>query len=480
MLFNSLDYALFLPFVALVYFLAPLGLRSLVLLGASSIFYAAWNPRYLPLILGLTVFNHSLARVLGPQNGRRRPSSWLAAGVGVNLLVLGYYKYARFVAQNLIAVGVLGEHPIPALVLPLGISFFVFEFIHYLSDVWSGRPIEPSLLRFSVFATFFPTQIAGPIKRYEQFDPQLDVPSQFDWRRAGVGGGLVVRGLFKKMVLADNLSPLVEMAFDGRLATAASLQPRDAWLAVLAFAMQIYFDFSGYTDIGRGSAQILGFEVPENFRRPYLAGNVSEFWRRWHISLSSWLRDYLYVPLGGNRSRRTGNLLITMLLGGLWHGASWTFVAWGAFHGALLVAYWAARQQGWIGPEQARRLGLPYRLAGWLLTAVLVTLGWVLFRAPSMTAALSLYADLFGFGGPAETLYGRFGRSWIADAAIAFLAVEAIFEMRERVTERLSPLWSERLERFHLELAPFAHAVLLALLIVFHHTGEKRFIYFQF
>lgn len=216
--------------------------------------------------------------------------------------------------------------------LPLGISFFVFEFIHYQVDINRGSVPVKNWLEFSIFGAFFPTQIAGPIKRYEDFVPQLNRQPSFSLPRIGEGLKYILWGLFKKVVLADNLAPLVAIGFGQAVGGAggnASLSSGDAWLTVLAFTLQIYFDFSGYTDMGRGSAMLLGFNLPENFKFPYLAANISDFWRRWHITLSGWLRDYIYIPLGGNRKGRYRNLLITMVLGGLWHGANWTFIIWG-------------------------------------------------------------------------------------------------------------------------------------------------------
>ncbi len=363
MLFNSLQYALFLPLLTAVYFGAPRSWRLVVLLVGSYVFYAAWNPAYLLLIIAMTAANYVFGLLLGRTSGRPAATRWLVLAVSMNVAVLAYYKYMAFLLASveglLRSAGVQIQLPQPSIILPLAISFFTFEFIHYVVDVWAGQPPERGFLKFAVFAAFFPTQIAGPIKRYEAFIPQLDVPSRFEWTRAGEGLKLITWGLFKKIVLADRLGAIVALGFPET--GHAVLNPVDAWLTVLAFAMQIYLDFSGYTDIGRGSAVILGFSVPENFRRPYLAWNISEFWRRWHISLSTWLRDYLFVPLGGLRGHPARALLVTMALAGLWHGAGWHFVVWGLFNGVLLTGHWMFR--AWRARRgDARRRAEGFRL----------------------------------------------------------------------------------------------------------------------
>jgi D-alanyl-lipoteichoic acid acyltransferase DltB (MBOAT superfamily) len=483
MLFNSLSYALFLPAVALVHLVLPRALRAMFLVAASALFYAAWNPRYLVLIGGLTVANHRLGGWLAAKRSERGAAARLSLAVALNLGVLGFFKYSALVASTLDRlltwVGLGLTIPVPHLELPLGISFFVFEFVHYVVDVARGEPPEPSLLRFVLFASFFPTQIAGPIKRYESFIPQIDRRDRPRLDDVASGLRLVARGLFKKMAIADNFAPLAARGFDAALPGGPGLPPLDAWLTLVAFAVQIYCDFSGYTDIGRGSARLIGFEVPENFRSPYLATSVSEFWRRWHISLSSWLRDYLYVPLGGRERSRSRNLMVTMVLGGLWHGASWKFATWGAFHGAALVAYWRTRPT----EVRPRTFARPWRsLLGWVLTITVVLVGWAFFRAGSTRAALALIADLAGASAAAPTAFVRPDRWLVAAVALGGLTLEWLAERRAALGAALVPSLAVRARigdaLRSMELA--AAVALLALAVLFRPVAGVRFIYFQF
>ncbi len=351
MLFNSFTYLVFLPLVVALYWVVPVRLRTWLLLVASYLFYMNWIPVYGLLIVCLTLINYGLGLGIAKANKNRRLI--LTIGLCFNIGALCFFKYAAFVIENLwatarassvflhnffpaVSSAELWKNPTVNILLPLGISFFTFEFIHYIVDVYKGSPPIYNLKNFALFAAFFPSQIAGPIKRYQDFMTQLVHPLSFSQANFSGGIFLILQGLYKKIVLGDNLGAVVNYGFThiwqlGRI---------DAWIAVVGFTFQIFFDFAGYTDIGRGSAMLLGYKVPENFNWPFLAANLTDFWRRWHISLSTWLRDYLFFPLGGSRVspwlvRR--NLMITMMLGGLWHGAAWHYVLWGAFHGLGLV-----------------------------------------------------------------------------------------------------------------------------------------------
>ena len=378
MLFNSEAYLFFLPVTVGIYWILPIRLRVPFLLVASYVFYASWNAPFLLLILGLTVANYAISRV----ERRAHPGLWLVSAVGVNLVALGIFKYLGFLDstanQVAAALGLPAALPAVHLVLPLGISFFAFEFIHYQVDLHRGNPPIDSPVRFALFPAFFPTQIAGPIKRYEQFDAQVLRGPRFQPEMFVGGLELIALGLLKKVALADRLSPIANQVF-GHSAKVTSL---DAAVGLLAFSLQIYFDFSGYTDIGRGSAQLLGFRVPINFSAPYLATSFQDFWRRWHMSLSSWLRDYVYIPLGGSRQgtrRNALNLLATMALGGLWHGAAWHFVFWGTAHGTGLAGQRLSRGRLQLALPPKARL-----LLGWLGTQVAVVALWGFFRAGSV------------------------------------------------------------------------------------------------
>ncbi|MFN2569575.1 MAG: MBOAT family protein [Candidatus Dormibacteria bacterium] len=486
--FNSLQYALFLPIVVALYWVFPSRRRPTLLLVASYLFYASYSAPLLLLIIALTAVNYSFGRAL--DRGRHQPrasTALLALAVSIDLGVLAFYKYTLFLLHSVARVlGLVGSHPAlpePSIILPLGISFFTFEFIHYLIEVKRGSQVIRSPLRFALFAAFFPTQIAGPIKRYQSFIPQLERLPVLEWAQIGDGLRLISIGLFKKVVLADNLAPLVAVGFGA--ATGGELPVGDAWLAVIAFAMQIYFDFSGFTDIARGSARMLGFRVPENFHRPYMAVNPSDFWRRWHMSLSSWLRDYLYIPLGGNRRRRYVNLFLTMLIGGLWHGAAWTFVIWGAFHGALLTGYWGLRRA--LGDRLGEHSPLPLEralltLASRLATFILVCVGWVFFRASNFGQAMHVLRSMTGMGGGGNRLLTTRQSLFILAVAAGCLAVEGVLECRELWEARRGTAWhmQDRLLRLAWYAQPVGYALLLSLTLLLRPSEGPPFIYFHF
>lgn len=405
MLFNSIQYLLFLPIVVVLYWSVPRKARAVVLLIASYYFYMSWMAAYGLLLGGLTAWNFLMGWAISKPDAKHRRLLFIAAIAG-NLACLALYKYTNFLIESFWSVAQTiapwlhftappGSAPLLPIILPLGISFFVFEFIHYLVDIYKGAQAIKHPVRFALFAAFFPSQIAGPIKRFEDFDPQVIEPRKFDRSLFKAGLLLIVEGMFKKVVLGDNLATLVQPGF----AHAAQYGTLDTWLTVAAFTLQIYYDFSGYTDIGRGSAMLLGYSLPENFNMPYIARNLSEFWHRWHISLSTWLRDYLYIPLGGSKSgkaKQARNLVITMLLGGLWHGASWHYVVWGAFHGLGLVAThtWQKFAEK-IAPLQKIRTTWSFDMAARVFTLFAVMIGWVVFRADNMHQAMDVYAGMF-------------------------------------------------------------------------------------
>jgi alginate O-acetyltransferase complex protein AlgI len=345
----------------------------------------SWNPWFILLIIGSTSVDYFVALRL-PRVESLRGRKWLVAlSVTVNLGILAYFKYIALILDTTreLTHWLGWEAPIPLVkaFLPLGISFYTFEAISYVVDVYRGRtqPVR-NPLNYALYILFFPHLVAGPIVRPYEFLPQIDRPKRFDWPRFQAGAQLFLLGLFKKSVIADN----VALAVDPVFAEPGTFGSGALWLAVLGYAVQIYCDFSGYTDMALGLAQTLGFKLPNNFNAPYLATSPSDFWKRWHISLSRWLRDYLYIPLGGNRKgpvRTMVNLFITMLLGGLWHGANWTFVAWGAYHGLLLA----------IQRLLPKSLEHPaFRPVGMLVTFLAVCVGWVLFRAQSFADAVTI------------------------------------------------------------------------------------------
>lgn len=471
--------------VVIAFWLLPNRFRSFFLLGTSFFFYMSWLPVYGFLLAALTVTNYFLGQSIsaGKHSGR-----YLAIGVIFNLATLSYYKYANFAIESWNkAAQVLGpwlqipaqsvSFPLQNILLPLGISFFVFEFIHYLTDVYKGGKPIANFVNFSLFASFFPSQIAGPIKRYQDFIKQLEYPHVFSAEALERGLRLVLQGLFKKVAIADNLAPIVSAGFSN----ASALGGLEAWIASCAFAIQIYCDFSGYTDMGRGSAIMLGFDLPDNFNWPYIAKNLPDFWKRWHISLSSWLRDYLYIPLGGSKCslpRRHNNLIITMLLGGLWHGASWHYVVWGAFHGVGLVfchTYDAqlkreAKLSIALKKFHASSLGVTVSVA---LTFLFVLVGWVFFRADTVTQGLQVLQAMYSF--QSSTCLTESIEKYPVVVALALYMIGRL------LVDRFESI---RLSRD--SLIPLAPARIVAYICVFicaiglSPTGKTPFIYFQF
>lgn len=340
--FNSFEYLFFLPTVVIAFWLLPHRLRLPMLLAASYLFYMSWNPVLVLLIIAMTAFNFFWGKLIARVGGKgtQRKRNILVAGVTANLLCLGYLKYANFFIDSFLNLFNLVEHQSAHfalnIILPLGISFFVFEFVHYLVDIYRGNKPLDSFVAFALFAAFFPTQIAGPIKRYQDFSKQMLEEKKFKLAYLDEGVPLIIIGLSKKVLVANSLSFLVDMMAP----TIGAYSAPELWIFAYAFAFQIYFDFSGYTDIARGSAMLFGYKIPVNFKMPFSAGSMSDLWRRWHITLTTWLRDYLLIPISGFRGsslRFAFATMITMSICGLWHGASWNYVLWGVYFGACLV-----------------------------------------------------------------------------------------------------------------------------------------------
>jgi len=407
MLFNSYVFVLlFLPLSLAGYYLLSAGAGARTAKGwlilASVVYYGWWNPANLLLVLALMLFNFYYGKLLWASRDRpQRGRALLIAGVTANLLVLGYYKYANFFVESLSFCLGTSWH-FEKLILPLGISFFTFQQIAYLADASRGIACEGDLPDYLLFITFFPHSIAGPIVHHKEMMPQFTSPStyRFQWENMAIGGTLFAFGMAKKVLIADLLSGHVLAVF-GAAAQGHALRMGDAWAGALAYTFQLYFDFSGYSDMALGLARMFGIVLPLNFNSPYQATSLIDFWRRWHITLSRLLRDYIYIPLGGNRKgegRRYVNLLLTMLIGGIWHGAGWTFVLWGALHGAglaanhLLAQAWETRAAAWRLPEPL------LRWSGRLATLLLVIVGWVLFRASTLQEAGVFLQAMAGFG----------------------------------------------------------------------------------
>ena len=398
MLFNSYEFLFaFLPATLVIFFLlgrfAQRDLAIAFLSAASVFFYAWWNPVYILLILAEVVFSFAIGRQLERTDlTDRARRSWLTLSIVVILVVLGYFKYTTFFLGMLNDVAGT-QWSLGLIILPLGISFHTFQQIAYLVDAYRRRSKRYTFLDYCLFVTFFPQLIAGPIVHHYEAIPQIARAGMIRLRGINLIVGLSIfgMGLFKKTVIADSLAQIATPVFG---AAAAGIEPTlaEAWLAALAYSLQLYFDFSGYSDMAVGLARMFNMRLPANFYSPYKARNIADFWRRWHMTLSRFLRDYLYIPLGGNRrgpSRQLVNLMLTMLLGGLWHGAGWTFVIWGALHGIYLVIH-----RLWSGLG----IHLPRAIA-WPVTLLAVVIAWVYFRAADVGSAHAILAGMFGGNG---------------------------------------------------------------------------------
>lgn len=409
MLFHSVEFLfVFLPITWIGFLLLVRAGRFKSVLGwltfASLVFYGWWNPAYLSLIGASILFNFWLGRVVGSDASRKIRGATLVIGLIVNIGALAYFKYANFFVDNINVVLGSGFN-LERVILPLAISFFTFQQVAYLVDVWRGGSPKYSFIEYSFFVAFFPQLIAGPIVHHLEILPQV---SKERWKpvrmlNLQIGVTIFILGLFKKMVLADGCAEYATPIFNAS-ATGIVFAPMEAWVGVVAYSLQLYFDFSGYSDMAIGLARCFGIVLPLNFDAPYKATNIIAFWRKWHITLSRFLRDYLYIPLGGSRKGvtiRYSNLLITMLIGGLWHGAGWNFVIWGGLHGVYLVVNHLFNALRWFqfaaGSVASRITGV----AGWALTMLCVMIGWVFFRAADLTSALQIIQSLVGAGAPA-------------------------------------------------------------------------------
>lgn len=425
MLFNSHVFLfIFLPITWILFRLACsyrlTDVAIAVLTVASLVFYSYWNPPFVFLILFSILFNYSWGRIIERNLAKNREGKlWLYVGILVNLGLIGYFKYANFFMSNVALIGGW-EWTAKDIFLPLGISFFTFQQIAYLIDCSKGLAKEHAFLHYTLFVTFFPQLIAGPIVRYDQIMPAFSRLRTFamSYRNLAMGITLLALGLFKKLVIADTLSPWAAAVFDSSDAVTFF----DAWAGALCYTFQIYFDFSGYSDMALGLGRMFNIELPINFDSPYKAASVIDFWRRWHISLSTFLRDYLYIPLGGSRkgvARRYGNLVTTMLLGGLWHGASWNFVLWGGLHGLYLSIN--------HGFKSLPLIDTPPRISktlGWLITFPSVVIAWVFFRATTFNRAWEILGGMFGLNGavlPPHYMPLAVGRRFLEALGVEFV-----------------------------------------------------------
>ena len=464
MLFNTIQFFIFLAVVLALFYGSPRRFRRYILLAASYFFYACWNYKFVALLLTLTAIDYTAGIWLERVPAGPRKKALLILSLSANLGFLGFFKYYNFLASNVALLLAKPSHSFwLEIVLPLGISFHTFQSMSYVVDVYRGeQKAVRSPIDYALFICFFPQLVAGPIVRAHTFFRDL-----FDWRPpsaddVSTGIFLLVLGLTKKMAFADQFAKVANRYFSD---VAGNPGMVTAWSGVLAFGLQIYFDFSGYTDMAIGMAKLLGFHFPVNFRRPYLASSITDFWRRWHISLSTWLRDYLYIPLGGNRHGKWmtyRNLAITMLLGGLWHGASWNFVIWGGYHGALLSVERLFRgdrplrdEWDWLYPAKA------------ILTFGLVLISWVFFRAADLPQSMQILGQMFSHPGGHTLL-----QHWHVGLALVALVLAVVEEKRdwfERIVE--APAWA---------YATALAAMFLCLEVFGVIDASIPFIYFQF
>ena len=471
--FNSLAFLRFFAMVFAIYWIVPWHkVRVIWLLGASYYFYASWSKELALVVAATSLMDYVLGRAMDATARPRLRKAFLLMSLGVNLGLLCYFKYVNFFLDALRSAIVAGggSPSIGALevIIPFGISFYTFEAISYTIDVYRGRmKAEKSLPNFMLFILFFPHLVAGPIVRAWDFLPQAARPKTWSWFRASLGIQLFGLGLFKKLAIADRLAIYSDAAF----ASPETLNGRALWVGLIAFAIRIYCDFSGYSDMALGTAHLFGFKLTKNFNLPYLSTNISEFWRRWHISLSTWLRDYLFIPLGGSRGSNfatSRNLMITMTLGGLWHGANWSYVLWGVLHGSLLVLHRSFR--AFADRRPTLRALLETRagvVASTALTFFCVLLAWAFFQ-PSLSAAVTMLGRMFTFADGRGFPFVR--ETWLATLGL-LIAGHLLVERR---------WWQAAWRRVPEPLAGVVCAALFFVALLFAPPEHKTFLYFQF
>lgn len=465
MIFSSLDFAVFLVVVLLLLLvIANNYLKKIILLVASYFFYGYWDKRFLLLILFSTIVDFLVGRYLVKIESVKGRKLFLTLSITANLGLLGFFKYFNFFIDSANAIlGPLGWGTSNlSIILPVGISFYTFQTMSYTIDVYRGKigPVK-NFVDFALFVAFFPQLVAGPIVRAKDFLPQLDQEIRVRGINVWQGGQIFLIGLIKKLLIADAVSPFVDNVFS-RPQVFSSIT---IWLAVAAYAVQIYGDFSGYSDMAIGCAHMMGFKLPRNFDMPYLSQDISEFWRRWHISLSTWLRDYLYIPLGGNRKdeRRTYiNLMLTMLLGGLWHGASWNFIIWGGMHGLALAGHKWWHNKG----------GSVFRLPDFInliLTLLFVMGCWVLFRIHDGGTILTIYSKML--------FLNPLGSTWLHTTSLVAIGLVIIGHLLGKQRNKPELIFFPSPYSFR---GAFVVTLALFAIYLFAPTDVAPFIYFQF
>lgn len=478
MIFNSLPFLLFLVVFLAIYWSLVGQARLVLCLVGSCFFYGWWDYRFLGLVLLSTIVDYFVAIMIKRSQGALVRRSWLMVSVGANLGILATFKYYDFFSESLLQLtNRLGwelDWPTLNLILPLGISFYTFQTLSYSIDVYRGKLApERNWLRFATYVVFFPQLVAGPIVRASEFLPQLKTDRIWSFPKIELGLGLLLLGFFKKVVIADNIALVADHLFDNPIIYTAV----NTAIVVVLYAFQIYGDFSGYSDIAIGVALMLGFQFPPNFRFPYFANSLSDFWRRWHITLSTWLRDYVYIPLGGSRSGHLvtiRNLMVTMLVGGLWHGANWTFIVWGGLHGILLCLQ---RGYGWILGDRGFNQSThslfqnSVRVIQTACVFAVVCAAWVIFRSPGMSDAVAVFSRLGGLDGLSpSTWHDRIPLLKCCCLVSLLVAGEWIVFLG---------FWS-RIEQWLPSIRLVGYASLVWMIALFGSFQGQSFIYFQF
>lgn len=478
--FVSYGFVVFFLSLFVLSLVLPEKYRKALLLVGSYLFYATWSIPFIAVIWLTTSFDYWMSRIIADSDSESKKKAALIGGLALNLLVLFYFKYFNFFLDN--ASSLIQQCHLPLaiphglnIILPLGISFYTFEAISYMVDVYRGEKPARSWMEYNFYIMYFPHLISGPIVRFHELARQyrggLELPSP---ERVAKGFELIILGYLFKTLIADQAATLADPVFDQPLRAGVFA----TYLGVLAFTVQIYFDFMGYTHIARGASLFFNLELPLNFNHPYNARNISDFWNRWHMSLSRWIRDYLYFPLGGSRgslTRTVLNLLLTMTLCGIWHGVGWVFLVWGFYHGILLAGYHLFRHFGKGMMTEAMRANGAYRIAAMALTFIVVMIGWVFFRAPDFGAAASILSSLACVGVFLSEVAHLIGTGHLSDLFTLLLLLFCCFS-GPWITRRVEALYNPLPFWLKLKLA----CLLLLLCWVFSSEGAKTFIYFQF
>ncbi len=473
MLFNSIAFAVFLPLVFFVYWSrkrSELTWQNLIVIISGCIFYGWWDLRFLGLLLFTSGIDYAVAILISRSENEKRKRILLLVSLLSNLTVLGFFKYFNFFAESFAQMvhwfGWNADYATLNIILPVGISFYTFQALSYTIDVYKGKTIAVrNPAAYFAYISFFPQLVAGPIGRSEHLIPQFIKVRKFEYGAGVAGLRLMLLGYLKKCVIADNVSVIADNAF----ANSETLAFSSAAIGALAFTVQIYFDFSGYTDIARGCAKLFGIDLMINFSRPYFSKSITEFWQRWHISMSQWFRDYVYIPLGGNKSsaiKTTRNVIITFLVSGLWHGAAWTFVLWGVLHGLIII----------IERQFKSPIKIP-ALIRWAFTMFIVVNAWILFRARDFTQMQHYFSNLYTSGGSFslnELMTGNWTSIWFTVPVIfvcTVLFARELAEERQLFERTGTPQWF-RLATYYVAIA--------AILLLGVYQSPPSFIYFQF